>query len=35
MTKTISNSVDSIINGNFPKYIHFIRQVAALYNVIK
>ena len=36
MTKAISNSVDSIIDGNFHKYIHFIRQVAAaLYNVIK
>jgi len=35
MIKAISNSVNSIIDGNFHKYIHFIRQVAALYNVIK
>jgi len=35
MIKAISNSVNSIIDGNFHKYIHFIRQVTALYNVIK
>ena len=35
MIKAIRNSVNSIIDGNFHKYIHFIRQVAVLYSLIK